>query len=96
MHIRQLTIHCLVALSLLGGFSAASAAPSPAMKLVAPARFVYQSKASSAAEAARIAKQRYGGKILSVSEQKTDSGKRYRVKLLLDNGRVKTVVIQGQ
>jgi len=54
-----------------------------------------QGGASSAAEAAQIAKQRYGGKILSVSEKKTETGTNYYVKLLLDDGRVKTVVIKG-
>ncbi len=54
-----------------------------------------QTKASSAAEAAQIAKQRHGGKVLSVDTVKTANGVNYRVKLLLDNGRVKTVTING-
>lgn len=52
-----------------------------------------QSKASSAAEAAAIAKQRYGGKVLKVEAINTGDGVRYRVKLLLNDGRVKTVII---
>lgn len=52
-----------------------------------------QSKASSAAEAAAIAKRRYGGKILKVEAITTGEGVRYRVKILLDDGRVKTVII---
>jgi hypothetical protein len=54
-----------------------------------------QQRASSAAEAARIAKQRYGGKILKVDAIRTEDGVKYRVKILLDNGRVKTVIIGG-
>ncbi len=54
-----------------------------------------QSKASNAAEAAKIAKQSHGGKVLSVNTRKTKKGIVYRVKLLLDNGRVKTVTING-
>src|SRR5690606_28473197 len=52
---------------------------------------VRQSKASSAAEAAAIAKQRYGGKVLKVEAINSADGVRYRVKLLLNDGRVKTV-----
>jgi len=55
-----------------------------------------QAQASSAAEAAQIAKQRHGGKVLSVDTKKTSNGVVYRVKLLLDNGRVKTVTVSGQ
>lgn len=54
-----------------------------------------QQQASSAAEAAKIAKRRYGGKILKVDTVKTGDGIRYRVKLLQESGRVKTVVIKG-
>ncbi|MEX1032258.1 MAG: PepSY domain-containing protein [Cellvibrionaceae bacterium] len=54
-----------------------------------------QNKASSAAEAARIAQRRYGGKILKVETERTDDGVRYRVKILQDDGRVRTVVISG-
>lgn len=60
-----------------------------------PAFAVKQQRASNAAEAARIAKQRYGGKILKVDAVRTGDGVLYRVKILLDNGRVKTVTIAG-
>ncbi|MCW8195310.1 hypothetical protein F6455_10980 [Proteobacteria bacterium 005FR1] len=62
---------------------------------LAPAFAVKQQRASSAAEAARIAKQRYGGKILKVDAVRTGDGVLYRVKILMDNGRVKTVTIAG-
>lgn len=47
---------------------------------------------SGAAEAARSA---YGGKVLSVEELKKDGKTRYRVKLLLDGGRIKYVTVDG-
>lgn len=49
--------------------------------------------ANSSAEAARIAQSRYGGKVLKVKREK--DGRRYKVRLLLDDGRVKEVVVKG-
>ncbi|GAB1265715.1 hypothetical protein NBRC116493_02150 [Aurantivibrio infirmus] len=54
-----------------------------------------QKKTISKAEAAEIAQKRHGGKVLSVDTKKTESGVQYRVKLLLDNGRIRTVTIKG-
>lgn len=54
-----------------------------------------QSKASSAAEAANIARRQHGGKVLSVDTKKSGKNVVYRVKILLDSGRVKTVTIPG-
>lgn len=50
----------------------------------------------SEGQAASMAKSKYGGKVLSVS--KSGSGGRvvYRVKLLLDSGRVIIVTVDGQ
>jgi len=45
----------------------------------------------SAREAAAIAQRQHGGKVLKVQRQ----GQIYRVRLLLDNGRVITVSIKG-
>ncbi|MGI1679138.1 MAG: hypothetical protein K6L75_10425 [Cellvibrionaceae bacterium] len=67
----------------------------PIKRSFAKLSFRKQGKASSAAEAAQIAKQRHGGKVLSVSKKKSGDGIIYRVKLLLENGRVKTVTISG-
>lgn len=47
---------------------------------------------SQAAEAAREA---YGGKVLSVDEIKEGGRVLYRVKLLLDGGRIKIVTVDG-
>ncbi len=47
---------------------------------------------SAAAEAARSA---YGGKVLKIEEVKKGNKTLYRVRLLLDDGRVKTVTVDG-
>lgn len=47
--------------------------------------------ASNKAEAAQIAKSRHGGTVLSVRK----SGNGWQVKLLLDDGRVKMVYVEG-
>lgn len=50
----------------------------------------------SRSEAAAKAKQRHGGKVLSVSKGAAKNGKTsYKVKLLLEGGRVKTVTVSG-
>lgn len=54
-----------------------------------------QNNIISEGQAAAIAKQRHGGKVLSVQKQ-TQNGKTiYKVKLLQDSGRVKIVTIDG-
>lgn len=83
--------------------------PSPEPRFVLPASDLYMSKettdfsatdkaplllaqaASNKAEAAQIAKSRYGGQVLSV--RKVGNG--WQVKLLLDDGRVKMVFVEG-
>lgn len=45
--------------------------------------------------AAELARQAYGGKVLSVDEIKEDGQTIYRVKLLLDGGRIKIVTVDG-
>lgn len=54
-----------------------------------------QKKTISKAKAAEIAQKRHGGKVLSVETKKNQSGIQYRVKILLDNGRIRTVTING-
>ncbi len=49
----------------------------------------------SKSKAAEIARERYGGKVLKVTEVSKGSTVVYRVKLLLDSGRVKLVTIDG-
>ncbi|UTA46490.1 hypothetical protein L1F30_09915 [Simiduia sp. 21SJ11W-1] len=66
-----------------------SASPTKGYPLYAQA----SNSASSSAEAARIAQARYGGKVLKVKREQ--DGRRYKVRLLLDDGRVKDVVVKG-
>lgn len=54
------------------------------------------SQASSSSEAARIAQDRFGGQVLKVKAQGEGKTRKYKVRLLLDDGRVKEVTIQGQ
>lgn len=50
----------------------------------------------SSSQAAAAAKQQHGGKVLNVQKVVTKNGKViYKVKLLLDGGRVKTVTVSG-
>ena len=50
----------------------------------------------SKSQAASKAKQQHGGKVLNVSKVSSKNGKAtYRVKLLLNGGRVKTVTVSG-
>ncbi|WP_086929739.1 PepSY domain-containing protein [Agarilytica rhodophyticola] len=52
-------------------------------------------KASGKSQAAAQAQSQYGGKVLSVNTSKRDGRTVYRVKLLLDSGRIKIVSING-
>lgn len=49
----------------------------------------------SRGQAASIAQSRYGGKVLSINKRQQGGQVIYRVKLLLDTGRVKIVRING-
>lgn len=55
-----------------------------------------QQGAGSAAEAADIARQRYGGEVLKVQTLGEGKNRRYRVRLLTDDGRVREVTIKGE
>ena len=50
----------------------------------------------SKSRAAAAAQKKYGGKVLNVKEVKDKGQTYYRVKLLLDSGRVKVVTINGE
>ena len=52
--------------------------------------------AISEGQAAAIAKSQHGGKVLSVSKSNNNGRVIYRVKLLLDSGRVIIVSVDGQ
>lgn len=52
--------------------------------------------AMSSGQAAASAKKKHGGKVLNVRKVSSKDGKTtYKVKLLLDGGRVKTVTVSG-
>ncbi len=91
MAISVLILGLLLALSpaLAGPAYARAKAPEDVSILLAQAGI-------SEGQAASIARSQYGGKVLSVS--KSGSGGRvvYRVKLLLDSGRVIIVTVDGQ
>ena len=55
-----------------------------------------KAKSLSAQQAARIVKNKYGGKILKVKSSGTRNNPRYRVKLLKDNGHVISVSVDGR
>lgn len=52
-------------------------------------------KDSGKGRAAAQAQRQYGGKVLSVREAKSSGAPVYKVKLLLDSGRIKIVTIKG-
>lgn len=54
-----------------------------------------QAGAISKSEAAELARARYGGRVLKVDEVSNGGRVVYRVRLLLDGGRIKTVNIDG-
>lgn len=56
---------------------------------------VNENKESGKSAAAAQAQAQYGGKVLSVSEVGGNGQKMYKVKLLLDSGRIKIVTIKG-
>ncbi len=56
---------------------------------------VDQQKNSGKNRAAAKAQSKHGGKVLSVKEHKKDGQTHYKVKLLLDSGRIKIVRIKG-
>lgn len=81
--------HPLACLLLLLACSASAQPPSPA---AGDTLVLAQSGGEiSKGEAAAIAQRKHGGKVLNVSRQ----GSVYRVKLLLDSGRVKIVTVSA-
>lgn len=52
--------------------------------------------ATSKSQAAAIAKKQYGGKVLKIQEVNKGGKKSYKVRLILDNGKVKILTIAAQ
>lgn len=60
---------------------------------------IYQvnaNKVKNAQQAARIVKNRFGGKVLKVQSTKVNGNKGFRVKLLKNNGHVVSVVVNAR
>lgn len=70
----------------------------PTQVLAAPVKYAQEkaNRAASAAEAADIARQRYGGEVLKVQTLGEGKSRKYKVRLLTDDGRVREVMIKGQ
>lgn len=88
--VRQVLARLLLAFvasaALVATFSAQSSVQFGYMTLAA---------ASSKSAAADQAQARYGGKVLKVEEVSSGGGKAYRVKLLLEGGRIKIVTVDA-
>lgn len=87
--LRQLASICLVALCLAMNARYATAEPA-AFEMSRDELRDYKNDASSAAAQAQA---QYGGKVLNVSKSTSNGRTVYRVKLLLDSGRIKIVTI---
>lgn len=86
---------CLAVLLMLSGWQLLQA------PTVQAAPFAYgQSnsgeRAESSSDAARIAQQRFGGQVVKVQTQGEGKKRKYKVRLIFDDGRVKDVTVQGQ
>lgn len=93
------SIMLLRPLRFLGLLALLAAAPGLAWGHVGQSRpsnlYLAQSGAISKSEAAEMARARYGGRVLKVDEVNNGGRVVYRVRLLLEGGRIKTVNIDG-
>ncbi|NQY34752.1 MAG: PepSY domain-containing protein [Alteromonadaceae bacterium] len=53
-------------------------------------------KVRSSQQAAKLVKQRYGGKVLKVSKKNVNGHSGYKVKLIKSNGHVVTIIVDAQ
>lgn len=86
---RRLT-SLLLSLAVLPGF--AWAAPK---QIRNPVQYAQGESRTDKSKAADIARSAHGGKVLSVDEVNSDGRVVFRVKLLLDGGRIKIVTVDG-
>lgn len=89
-HFCKKTTQQLVCLVLTLAMTTLTVAPASAL----PSGWMVLAAASKSA-AAETARSRHGGKVLKVEESSDGGRKVYRVKLLLDGGRIKIVTIAG-
>ena len=90
----QIARGLLLAVTLAVGVPAVAAGPSYLEKprILAQKKFA-EPRLLSKSQAAAIARSRHGGKVLKV--ESTDVKGNYRVRLLLESGRIKTVAINS-
>lgn len=86
---RRLT-SLLISIAMLPAF--AWATPKP---LRGPMQYAQGESRTDKSRAADIARSSHGGKVLSVDEVNSDGRIVFRVKLLLDGGRIKIVTVDG-
>ena len=77
-------------------YAAFEKAPNSVMIVKAKYAKSSNSTSLSAQQAARIVKNKFGGKVLKVSNSGSKNNPNYRVKLLKDNGHVISVNVDGQ
>jgi hypothetical protein len=90
-----MVIRCLLALILLTGLAAAGAQQHWPEPSIAPLPFVEQGPGIGESGAAHIAARSTGGRVLSVRSQGKSGRVVYRVKLLMPDGRVRSVRVDG-
>lgn len=86
----------LTALIATPAFARFDVAPKNVMIVKAKYAKASSTKLMSAQQAARIVKNRFGGKVLKVSSSGSRSNPSYRVKLLKDNGHVISVNVDAE
>jgi hypothetical protein len=92
---RRLT-SVLVSIAMLPGFAWASPKPSRSpMHSAQGMQYAQGESRTDKSKAAEIARASHGGKVLSVDEVNNDGRIVFRVKLLLDGGRIKIVTVDG-
>ena len=70
--------------------------PAPAEHFAKSKKSKKTLKVRSSKQAAKLVKQRYGGKVLKVSSKKVNGHSGYKVKLIKSNGLVVTILVDAQ
>lgn len=86
-HLKRLSLSILITAGLVFGLNTTSYADNRVGSRA------YDTGEHSESQAAAKARAKYGGKVLSVSTSDRDGRKVYKVKLLLESGRIKIVTI---
>ncbi len=86
----------LIALLMLGGAPLSLTVSAGAQASAQPMLLAQAESRVSASHAAAIVQKRYGGKVLKVETQNRGGRVVHRIKILQDNGRISTVMVDGQ